>query len=163
MSAEVTFLRFLNKLSTRDRKLYILLESYRNSLIKFNDANEVSQFEASSLFSDFFESEISKLLESSILYPIYESHRNDKAERSVSVKKSLINKPDKLETSRFLIQNPSRDFKLSVIRDIDKQFDEKLGEWASSFSDSEDNPEDEPPVDVTKRITNASDLSSEDE
>lgn len=147
MSAEVTFLRFLKKLSPRDRKLYILLESYRNSLTKFNNANDVSQVEAASLFSEFFESEISKLLESSIQYPIYESHRNDKAERSVSVKKSVINKPDKL----------------SVIRDIDKQFDEKLGEWASSFSDSEDNPEDEPPVDVTKRIANASDLSSEDE
>lgn len=183
MSCEVNFVRFLKKLSPRDRKLYILLESYRDSLAKFNISDEILQVEATQLLSEFFETEIFKLLESTAQpfhNSIYESHRNDKAERSVSVKKSEINKADKLETERnnisrlFLIQNSqchtqcgltasSRDFKLSVIRDIDKQFDEKLGEWASSFSDSDYNTEDEKPVDFTKRLANASDLSSDDE
>lgn len=144
MSTEVTFLRFLKKLSYRDRKLYILLESYRSALTKYNDADELLQTEASSLLSAFFETEIYKLLESSVNPPIYESHRNDRAERSVSLKK-----PDKL----------------SLIRDIDKQFDEKIGEWASSFSDDEkDVTEEQQPIDaLTKRLSNASDLSSDDE
>jgi hypothetical protein len=155
MSAELNFFRFLKKLPPHNRNLYILLQSYRDCLSKFNNLDTESQLEAFSVLSEVFETDIINLIESHTglvespnpASPIYEAIRNERAE--VSKSSSNINKPDRL----------------AVIKSIDKQFDDTLGEWGSSFSTSGD---DEPlftpeTSDSIKRLSNASDLSSHED
>jgi hypothetical protein len=91
-----------------------------------------------SQISTVLETEINKFLEVSNS-PIYETHvkRDERAEKSASQAK-----PPKVD-------------KFKVVREIDAQLDDKLGKWASSFSD--DDEEDE------KRLDDSSDLSSHDD
>lgn len=163
MSTELNFFRFLKKLPSHDRTLYILLQYYRDSLIRFNDLNGECQLEAVSALSDVFEPDILNLLQTRTgvvelttpVPPIYEAIRNERAEVSSTSSTLLNNKVDKL----------------AVIRSIDKQFDDNLGEWGSSFSNSDDSEEpvykEDPPKlqasDSIKRLSNASDLSSDEE
>lgn len=131
--ADDIFLRFLKTLPEREQKLYLFLTSYHEMLHKFGGAGDKDPI------SNAFKVEITKLVEMSNS-PIYEPHqkRDERAEKSV----------EKL-TSK------AREAKLKVVREIDRQLDDKLGGWASSFSDDEDE-------DTEKRLDDSSDLSSHD-
>lgn len=127
--ASAHFVRFLEKLAPRERNFFLLMDTYRDSFSKYNisDATEHSSVQ------EFFEAEILRILESEP--PIYDTNRkrDEMAERSVSVQ---------------------RDTNLKAVLEADRLFDENLGEWASSFSDDDDD---------IKRLANDSDLSSQDD
>jgi len=134
---ELSMIQFLKKLPQRERNFYLLMNSYNLHLNNLSHCNNETQQEGSKLLSEFFESEILKLVVNEVQStpaPFYENHItiDEKAEKSTS------------EINKFKIVNLA-----------DKEFNEKLGEWASSFSNSDDENDTN-----EKRLANESDLSS---
>jgi hypothetical protein len=141
---ELPLIRFLKSLPQKQRNFYLLMNAYNLTLNelgdRYPDNDNDSKQEGVKLISEFFETEISRLLETSSS-PFYESQttRNEKAEKSIPDKLNIIDQ-------------------MNAVNLADDEFDEKLGKWASSFSDSDDetNKKD-------RRLANESDLSSDDE
>jgi hypothetical protein len=112
MSADTVIHKFLKTLSTRDRHFFIVMETYKQSLVKLQDHDEYN-----SIISNMFEPLILKLLS----YNDKSSHENygGKQIQDEDVEKSIKKK-------------------LKAVKQTDHEFDEKLGDWASSFSKSGD-------------------------
>jgi hypothetical protein len=119
-SPDAIFICFLKKLPQRERNFYILMKSYRQSLDELNKCDLSTMKDGFDVLSDCFEGEINRILENS-KSAIYENQamRNEDAEQSTSGKLNII---DDMQGLKF----------------IDDQFDKKLGTWASSFSDEDD-------------------------
>lgn len=124
------FFRFLQKLPKRDRNLYLILNQYHETMAKFNSVGDISLWNQIEELAHQFEEDILVVVNTTNP-PIYDAHhRKEDAEPSIPRPKPLAK--------------------------TDVEFDEKLGAWASSFSESE---EDDDP----KRFADNSDLSSRDE
>ena len=150
MSADIKMIQFLKKLPSRERNFYLLMRSYDRALFQCKRYDVNAQSEAVETVAEFFEGQIDQLLGKSVSSPIYDipRPRDEKAEKSI-----IEDTPPKDVLTAF------HDQKLAAIRSIDKGFDDKLGAWASSFSKSGD----EITSDATKRLSNESDLSSDED
>lgn len=127
MSSDRNFIMFLGSLPTKDRNFYLLMQSYQYNLIKCGKYDPDTQKEAIRIVTDFFEPEISRF--SSFTFKKYSCKKlyNHKTTDNNSETTNNNSKISTREKSSIL-----------PITLIDEQLDEKLGGWASSFSDSDD-------------------------
>ena len=105
---ELKVLEFVQTLPQRDQRMFFLIQAYRDYLSKFDNALDYIRRDANCIFTEFYEEQAKKIIDNSLIYEI-NHRRNDDAEKSVPITRSKL-------------------------ASIDKQLDEKFGEWASSFS-----------------------------
>ena len=110
--SNIRFFRFLNTLPEQTRDVYCLLQAYKDFLSITPIVDEFTEELYSSVISCF---------ESKINEYVTDSKLNTKQHTE-----SLYSNKDSIELED----------KYKVVRELDKQFDDKLGAWASSFSDS---------------------------
>lgn len=117
MSSDLIFLKFLNKLSFRDRSLYLNLHAYNLQLKELE--THTSFDEASKILSEFYNEKIQKLSENNIVNTLSE-HNN-----IIQLNNNNEHSSNNNEQSN------------NYIKMLDKQFDEKLGAWEISSSSEE--------------------------
>ena len=62
MSSDLVIINLLNRLPTRDRDLYLLIQSYYNHLSKFDNSDQIVIAEAHRLLSEMYEPKIESLV-----------------------------------------------------------------------------------------------------
>lgn len=136
-------IKFIKTLSERDRSFYILMRSYERDITDSIKLNYPHLDQNLSELSLFYENEIIQVLNSTNSMPIYQNQNfhDDKAESSSTDYKAK----NQLEKNRVNLLND--------------EFAEKLGKWASSFSDDENTTL---VSELINKDKNSSDLSSGD-
>ena len=121
-------LHFIESLPRKDKLFYLLMRAYESELSQIPDKSSP----IAKVISNIYEREILHLLYSDSRHSVYESQipRDENAESSHSKMEESKNPEDK---------TPDIPFKTPVCTDakIDDPFESKLGQWASSFSDSD--------------------------
>lgn len=138
--SDIKLLKFVKSLSPRDQLFFLLMRDYMRAAEA--NASEEYMEENCRLYQDAI-LRLKSVEEIAQKHPIYESQpvRNDKAEPSISKDHKPLGIVEQMR----------------AIDVTDKNFDDKLGEWASSLSLESD------PDDPKKKDHNKSDLSSDDE
>lgn len=108
MSSEIAFFRFLKSLPRKERNLYLWLNCYREQLSKSDNLEAELRNEMQSLLKELFETEI-KPSEDNLISEI---------------------KPKSSPKPAAKVRYPHID-------KAERELDEKLGSWASSFSDDD--------------------------
>lgn len=108
---ELPIIRFLEKLPEKERKFYLLMNAYNLSLNGFYECSDDIKQEGFALISKFFETEINDIIEKSSST----RHTRNKKDKDINVSDVM-----------------------KIVESADIEFDKKLGEWASSFSNSDD-------------------------
>lgn len=113
---ELKIFSLLKTLPAKERNFYFMMQAYEHALTNLNNYNDKERVEPSKLISEFFINEITRIL--SHKSPVYNSQdtQNDHAEKSETV--------DKIQVIEVM----------QAIKATDSHFDDKLGQWASSFS-----------------------------
>ena len=123
MTSELRLLKYVKKMPSKERCIYLLMNAYREALIRTDTMDSHIREDAAKLISEIYEEEINELLETPSIYIKHDPPEN----KQIDKKDSSENKQDR-----------------SIIKVIDKQFDEKLGRWdlsstSSTSSEDEDN------------------------
>lgn len=120
MSSEHDFISFLGELSEHEQIMFLLIDSFRTTYLKYSIASEATRELILPKLKMTFKYVLDKMNE----IPVYkDSTHNEHAEQSIS--KPVIERPK-------FIDAPDPFAKL------DAKLDEKLGDWASSFSNDSD-------------------------
>ena len=121
MADEMNFLKFIKTLPSKDRSFYLMMQVYKRDLSKSRDVD------TSNVISSIYEEEINNILGLNIRKEI------------PSLPDQVINEDNTIRQTHLIrmsdvIKHENRE---NSINRLDNLFDEKLGEWASSFSDGD--------------------------